>query len=557
MAAMSIHNRVQAFPISNQNSQFDEVEFDLQIYFNQIEQSMTWEGELDSPTLSTIHELSCGDPERRFAALIRLPKVYNFKDEDINVQIVPILVNNLRRSDWPQLQIHAARILRYLGKKNIFSLTSTGAAPEFVNLLGSPNEDVQQQAIWALHNLVEMQVKISDGVSLNEMLFLYLKIYFHHRPKVQFTLFRDALFLMVKISQCEPIDKTIDFLRRLKPLLEKEEDEEMLKEVCKAVLQYSGGVDERKEAIEQTGIYPKLVKLLFHSSLDVLQPVIKTIANLARVGIYDDILSNKVLSRILVILSTDTMKELHIQICQIISRITEGTQDEIDLLIRADLFHPLVGFLCTKGQSYVKEEAAYAICTAIREGREEQVKYFVDLGCLEILGDLLTPKDALLTRACLNSIETMLKVAVGSHKYTNLFQSARIRTRIYELSEFHSSWDSYHEEIYKQGKRIRSTYLEPWPDSDSGDNTKKSRSAHLESWPDSGDSTKKSRSAHLEPWPKRSLELWPDSSDSTKKSNILVCEDWSDSDDNTKKAYKLDIEDWEYSSSECEDNFEY
>ncbi|GLJ53490.1 hypothetical protein SUGI_1141260 [Cryptomeria japonica] len=120
------------------------------------------------------------------------------------------------------------------------------------------------------------------------------------------------------------------------------------------------------------------------------------------------------------------MRELCIQICQIISHISEGSRDEIDLLIRADLFHPLVRFLYSEGQIDVKKEAAYDIFSAICGGKEEQIEYFVDLGSPELVGDLLTLEDAMLTKAWLQYIETMLKVVVGSHKYTNRFHSTNI-----------------------------------------------------------------------------------------------------------------------------------
>ena len=86
-------------------------------------------------------------------------------DDVIKANLVQYLVSYLNVLDHPMLQFEAAWALTNIASgtsQQTRHVVESGAIPQFIKLLSSPNSNVCEQAVWALGNIA------GDGAELRE-----------------------------------------------------------------------------------------------------------------------------------------------------------------------------------------------------------------------------------------------------------------------------------------------------------------------------------------------------------------------------------------------------
>lgn len=332
-------------------------------------------------------------------------------DEVIQAGCVPLLVAHLARHDQPRLQFESEWALTNIASgttEQCQVVIHAEACPRFVELTGSMDPDVKEQAVWAIGNIAGDSAVYRDlmiGLGALPRLIGIIT----SNPGV--TLLRCATWAMSNCLRSKPIPE-LTTVRAALPVacgLLSQTDDAVLIDAAWALSYASDGPNDRIEAVLSCNPLPPLMGLLQREQQTLLTPALRTIGNIVTGTTTQTqaVLEAGVLPMIGRLMS-HPVKAIRKECSWFLSNVTAGTRDQIQLIIQSGLLEPLVQALGA-AEWEVRKESTWAITNLSFQGSVEQIHAVVMAGCLEPLLEQLTVSDPKIITVALEALQNIIR----------------------------------------------------------------------------------------------------------------------------------------------------
>lgn len=242
------------------------------------------------------------------------------------------------------------------------------------------------------------------------------------------------------------------------------EDEDVMADACWALSYLSDDIkndefpeNHKIEVVIESGVIPRLVQLLGYPNHHVMTPALRTIGNIVTGNnLQTQMVLNQNVLPILATLLNNNKQSLRKEACWAISNITAGSIQQVRLVISSNIFHSLINLI--KGSSIsIKKEIAWAVSNSIANLDVEITQYFVHIGVIPALVELLRENDCDLQTVVLDTIENIL--VMTEHDSSRVIDYVKLVEESGALKQMEKMQATAPDKILNQVQTIFSKYF--------------------------------------------------------------------------------------------------
>lgn len=388
--------------------------------------------------------------------------------ECIDCGVIPIFVQYLQRHDATALQFESAWALTNIASTNHTKLVADhGAIPHLVTLMGSENADLREQCVWCLGNVAGDSASLRDIVlGYNALPALLANI----QQPASLSLLRNCVWTLSNFCRGKPqpnLQQIAPALPALAALITQQNDFEAISDAVWALSYISDGSNERIQAVVEAGggvVVPALINMLRSDKLLVVVPALRTLGNIVSGNDAQTqlVVSHGVVEAVQPLLSS-IKKNIRKEVCWMLSNIAAGNRAQLSKLMSTPgVVAEVVGQLAVTNDWEVRKEAAWVISNIVTSSNDSadtwrHVQELVGMGVLDCLCDLLDVGSVSIITVALESMESILRVAVESGN--SVEQYCRIIEEHQGIDKLEGLQEHENEDIYHKAVSIIETYF--------------------------------------------------------------------------------------------------
>ncbi|KAJ4462371.1 putative Importin subunit alpha-1a [Paratrimastix pyriformis] len=297
------------------------------------------------------------DPKVQFEGVSKIRQILSVPQDApietvLELGIVPDIIKLTRKTKNAKLQFECLWLLTNIASgtpQQTKALFQCGALPVFVKLLSSPQDAVAEQALWALGNLAGDGVELRDCVLEANIVPRVVTLIEEKKP---LSLLRVAAWSMSNLCRSKPappFEVVRPLIKGFAHLLNTCDDPEVQADSLWGLSYLSEGPPEQIEAVLQCDANSRVLQSLASANVDILHPALRVVGNfLAGSPAQAQALLDRGTTDILMaILLSNPRRVIQKEVCWIMSNITGGTPDQLQVALNAGLVPHLIRLACS------------------------------------------------------------------------------------------------------------------------------------------------------------------------------------------------------------------